>query len=166
MTSAYQAGSFWDWAVRAYAAPGVAERCLELQDDQAQCVPLLLWGLWLAQASVSVTPDQAEEAAAVARGYLEHVITPLRTLRHRLKNPVSDVEDDHRLSLREDIKASELKAEAALMQALTGLEGGKTAGVVDGLANLVTLSRAWGPSVPRAHLSALAQAIAAISPIR
>ena len=36
----------WTWACAAYAAPGVAEACLSLQDDYGQCVSFLLWRLW------------------------------------------------------------------------------------------------------------------------
>jgi uncharacterized protein (TIGR02444 family) len=155
-------GAFWDWAVEVYAAPGVAERCLELQDAQDQCVPLLLWGLWLGEGGALLTPAQAEEAAGVARAYLEHVIAPLRQLRRRLKNPVGDIEDDHRLSLREGAKTLELQSEAALMQALAGLAAPDDTGAkADGLSNLVTLSRAWGAVVPRAHLSGLSAAVGA-----
>jgi uncharacterized protein (TIGR02444 family) len=160
VTEAFQQGAFWDWAVKVYAAPGVAERCLELQDDQDQCVPLLLWGLWLAQGGVSLNTDQAEAGAEVARAYLEHVITPLRNLRRKLKNPVSDVEDVHRLPLREGVKTLELNAEAALMQALTGLVVREAdTKLVDSMINLVTLSRAWSAVVPRAHLSVLNQLV-------
>ena len=30
---------FWAWALAAYARPGAAEACLELQDAFGQCVP-------------------------------------------------------------------------------------------------------------------------------
>ncbi len=38
----------WTWACAAYAAPGVAEACLSLQDYHEQNVPLLLWAAWTA----------------------------------------------------------------------------------------------------------------------
>ena len=38
----------WDWAVAAYAAPGVGEACLALQDSHEQNVPVLLWSGWVA----------------------------------------------------------------------------------------------------------------------
>src|SRR5690606_10945881 len=38
----------WTWACAAYAAPGVSEACLSLQDYHEQNVPLLLWAAWTA----------------------------------------------------------------------------------------------------------------------
>jgi uncharacterized protein (TIGR02444 family) len=46
---------FWEWALDAYARPGVAEACLELQDVHGQNVPLLLWAAWA--AADALEPD-------------------------------------------------------------------------------------------------------------
>ena len=54
---------FWDWAVAAYAAPGVAEECLHLQDVHEQAVPLLLWAAW--QAETGRAPDEEALEGAV-----------------------------------------------------------------------------------------------------
>ncbi len=106
--------SFWDWAVAVYARPGVAEVCLDLQDGHDQNVPLLLWAFWAGN-----TGRQLEFAhmVALAKAWQE-VIVPLRELRRRLKTGVTDGDDLSRLPLREQVKAAELAAEKALMDAL------------------------------------------------
>ena len=47
----------WDWSVRAWAAPGVGETCVELQDAAGQNAPLLLWAAWAARTGRAVDED-------------------------------------------------------------------------------------------------------------
>jgi uncharacterized protein (TIGR02444 family) len=155
----------WDWALKVYGAKDVAGLCLELQDDHDHCVPLLLWAMWLGAIGVSLEAETAEDAVGVARAYHEHVIAPLRGLKRKLKSPISDMDDAHRLSLREEIKGVELKGEAALMQALESLMGkggdnpamGEAGGEVGSRmsGNLIVAARAWNPVVVRPRLLAL-----------
>jgi len=142
---------FWDWAVAVYERPGVAEVCLRLQDAHGQCVPLLLWAAW----SRDTQPAVAAEAASQARSWLE-IIEPLRTVRRRLKTPVSRDDDRARLSLRERVKATELAAEQALMTGLEALVPGRAAGSPV-LPALLTVSSAWGGRVPVEVLARLAE---------
>jgi uncharacterized protein (TIGR02444 family) len=141
---------FWDWAVAVYERPGVAETCLRLQDAHGQCVPLLLWAAWSGETSNAV----ASEAVAQARNWLE-IIEPLRTVRRRLKAPVSRDDDSARLPLRERVKATELAAEQALMAGLEALTPGRTPGRAV-LPALLTVSAAWGGRVPVEVLARLA----------
>ncbi len=141
---------FWDWAVAVYERPGVAEVCLRLQDAHGQCVPLLLWAAW----SGETQPPVAAEACTQARSWLT-IIEPLRTLRRRLKAPVSRDDDAVRLPLRERVKATELMAEQALMTGLEALTPGRVAGRPV-LPGLLTVSAAWGGRVPVEVLARLA----------
>lgn len=101
----------WDWAVRLYGRPGVAEACLALQDEAGADVPLALWALW--RHAHGRPPDAACLAAAESAVGLwrEEVVKPLRTLRRRLKNGPPPAPDAESAGLRERVKAAELEAE-------------------------------------------------------
>lgn len=140
----------WDWAVAAYDRPEVAEACLKLQDSHGQNVPFLLWALW-------ARPDEAtvKQGRQVARDWDRAVTGPLRAVRRELKG--SAPHED----LRADIKAAELKAERALLEALEPLAK-PTKG--DALEALTVASTAWGAgaAAPTAALRRLAVAVSAI----
>ncbi|MEM9964304.1 MAG: TIGR02444 family protein [Asticcacaulis sp.] len=149
---------FWDWAVRVYATPAVAEACLELQDTHDQCVPLLLFGLWTEAQGYVLNEDLSEAAVDTARAWSEHVIAPLRGIRRRIKGPVSDMDDAAKSAIREQVKAAELAAEKALMAALEGLMSTERSQTQAG-DNLVRLARSWSPVVPRTGLKRLRDAL-------
>ncbi len=152
---------FWDWAVAAYARPGVAELCLDLQDAHGQNVPLLLWAIWAGQDGRRI---DAAQAVATARAWQE-VISPLRDVRRRLKTTVTEGDDAQRLAVREQVKAVELSAEKALMTllasqsspaldvaALSVVPGARNAIVLDGILSVAT---AWNPDTPLDRLAQL-----------
>ncbi|MFT4089514.1 MAG: TIGR02444 family protein [Asticcacaulis sp.] len=145
---------FWDWALKVYAAPQVAEACLELQDNHDQCVPLLLFGGWAEARGYGLDADTAEAAADMARAWSEQVIAPLRTIRRRIKGPVSDMETVAKDAIREQIKAAELAAEKALMSGLEGLIDPQS-GAGKPSDNMPNLARQWAPVVPRAAINRL-----------
>ncbi len=134
---------FWDWAVAAYARPGVADACLELQDVHRQNVPLLLWALWRG--------GDVTAAVTLARAWEIEVIAPLRGVRRRLKGR-SGAE-----ALRDQVKAVELEAERTLMAALEGVAG--PAGDGDALE---AAAKAWGETPAPEALQRLRAAIAAV----
>ncbi len=144
---------FWDWAVAAYAAPGVAETCLSLQDDHCQNVPLLLWAAWRG------TDDAAKvaESVAMARLWEAEAIAPLRKVRRRLKAYMPG-DEAARLAARDKVKASELALERALMLGLEGLGRSDTA-AADPMAALTAVSRASGGEPPLLTLRQLCQAL-------
>lgn len=137
---------FWDWAVAAYAKPGVAEASLSLQDEYGQCVPLLLWAAWAGE------PACAPEAALLARAWLP-VIEPLRGVRRRLKTEVSTGDESDRLALRSDVKAIELRAEKALMTRLAALIPASDA-VEKRRDGVFAVVQAWGGDCPAEALDA------------
>lgn len=144
--------SLWDWAVRAYARPGVEEACLSLQDHDGQSVPLLLWSAWRGPAD----PDDVEAAVDAARSWHGVAIDPLRAVRRTLKKPISDMEDAPRLALREQVKAVELAAERGLLQALEDIAGPPQASGFDPLPSMVAAARLWSDRTPRQGLITLA----------
>lgn len=145
--------SFWDWALGAYARPGASDLCLELQDDYGQCVPFLLWAVWVGD----VPGARLAAAAALAQDWERRIVGPLRQVRRALKPIHARIADPAREGLRDEVKACELHAERTLMDALA--EGGQ-GGRADAVERLTAASRAWGgPQPPPALLDALAAAL-------
>ena len=126
----------------AYAKPGVAEACLDLQDTYGQNVPLVLWALWRGGDVLA--------AVALARSWDKEVVAPLRAVRRRLKGR-SGAE-----ALRERVKAVELEAERSLMLALEAV-----AGAVPDPGAPAAVARAWGGSPAPDGLARLAAMITA-----
>ncbi len=133
---------FWDWAVAAYARPGVAEACLDLQDSYGQNVPLLLWAVWRG--------GDVGDAVDLATLWESEVIGHLRHARRNLKR-FGGYE-----ALRERIKADELDAERTLM---TALEGVMPAPEAPAEARLRAVVARWGGDVPQAALTRLLAAL-------
>ena len=154
--SAAASTSVWDWAVAAYARPGVEEALLGLQDRHEQSVCLLLFAAWAADEGRAVSADDLEAAVDTARVYETTVLGPLRAIRRTLKAPVPDLDDPARLAIREQVKALELDAERRLIGALGPLASeakGPPRSIADGL---VEAARAWARATPRAELVSLA----------
>jgi uncharacterized protein (TIGR02444 family) len=148
--------SLWDWATRAYAAPGVQALCLDLQDRYGQSVCLLLWAGWMAASGRSPPAGTLEAAAGVARSWEAGVIGPLRSARRALAT-APGLDPDDRAALRAQVQAAELAAERALLAALEALAaaGGAPAGSA---AALAAASLAWGAPAPTGALNALSAA--------
>lgn len=105
-----------DWAVEAYARPGVSAACLELQDQHGLSVPLLLWAAW--SAAGGRTPD-LEAGARLARSWEDEAVGPLRRLRRALKAQDAELgADPDREAVRDQVQAVELDAERRLLNAL------------------------------------------------
>jgi uncharacterized protein (TIGR02444 family) len=153
--------SLWDWSLAAYAAPGVQEACLHLQDAHDHNVPLLLWSAWTAQTGRRPDADDIEAACDTARAWSTCAIAPLRAIRRTLKGPLSDIETDARLALREQVKAVELAAERHLLDALQALTPAPTAAPRPAIDALADTARVWARVVPRPALIALAERLPA-----
>ncbi|HZW17155.1 MAG TPA: TIGR02444 family protein [Brevundimonas sp.] len=152
----------WDWAVRAYAAEGVSEACLHLQDAAGQNAPLLLWAAWAARTGRTPDADTLEAACDIARAWQDAAIAPLRSVRRTLKGPNPDLENADREEVRAQVKAVELEAERRLLAALEALSpppaGEEPAPVLEAL---VAVARQWSPMTPRAGLVELAERLPA-----
>ena len=151
----------WDWAVRAYAAEGVSEACLHLQDAAGQNAPLLLWAAWAARTGRAPDPDTLEAACDIARAWQDAAIAPLRAVRRTLKGPNPDLENADREAVRAQVKAVELEAERRLLAALEALSPSAEAAPAPALEALVAVARRWSPMTPRAGLVELAERLPA-----
>lgn len=153
--------SLWDWALTAYAADGVAEACLELQDSAGQNIPLLLWAAWCAAEGRTPDEEALEAAGDTARAWQETAIAPLRAVRRALKPRAPDLDDEAREAVRAQVKAVELEAERRLLLALEALSPAAAGPAQAPLAAMVAAARVWSPMTPRAGLVRLAERLPA-----
>jgi len=153
--------SLWDWALTAYAADGVADACLELQDAAGQNVPLLLWAAWCAAEGRAPDEDALEAAGDTARAWQEAAIAPLRAVRKALKARAPDLDDADREAVRAQVKAVELEAERRLRSALEGPAPAPSGRPRAPIGTLVAAARVWSTMTPRAGLVRLADRLPA-----
>lgn len=151
------APSLWDWSLKAYAAPGVADACLRLQDGPDQNVPLLLWAAWSATGGRRPDDDDIEAACDTARAWADTTVGPLRAIRRAIKGPIPDMDDAAREAVREQIKAVELLAERRLLEALEALAPSPSGPPRRPIEGLVEVARLWARVVPRPALVELAE---------
>ncbi|HEY1447791.1 MAG TPA: TIGR02444 family protein [Caulobacteraceae bacterium] len=111
----------WDYALAAWRRPGVSETALELQDRHGQCVPLLLWRAWATADGRRIDGGCLEAAVSIARAWEPEIIAPLRRARRALGKTPEGPDDGAIQRLRQAVRASELDAEKALLEALEGL---------------------------------------------
>ena len=145
--------AIWEWALEAYARPGVPEACLKLQDEHGQNTSLLLWAV---QAEVK-DPVLLARAAEATRAWDRTALVPLREVRRALKPPLPPFSDHAREALREEVKALELAAERLLLETLEGLSRGR--GGAHALEALEAASQAWDKPAPAGALAELAAAL-------
>lgn len=145
--------AIWEWALEAYAQPGVPEACLSLQDDHGQNTSLLLWAVY---AEVK-DPVLLARAAEAARAWDATALKPLREVRRSLKAPLPPFGDAARQELREEVKAIELSAERLLLETLEGLTRGRAG--AHALEALEAASKAWDKPAPADALAKLAAAL-------
>lgn len=112
--------SFWDFSLQQYARPGVADVCLQLQDQQSVNVNLLLWCVWLEACGLALDAARLQSAQKAIRSWDEHYVVPLRQLRRRMKAEFG-VQDPDIEQLRSQIKQAELLAEKQVQMQLESL---------------------------------------------
>jgi uncharacterized protein (TIGR02444 family) len=100
--------AFWKFSLAVYAAPGVADECLAVQESHAVDVNVLLFCAWLASARrVALTAADIDAIGALVGEWHKSAVKPLRGVRRYMKNvPGGDV-----ATLRTRAKAAELEAE-------------------------------------------------------
>ena len=161
MTADTAPDGLWRWAVRVYAAEGVSEAALHLQDAAGQNVPLLLWAAWTARTGRCPDADSVEAACDVARAWQDTAIAPLRAIRRDLKGRNPDLDDADREAIRNAVKAVELDAERRLLAALEALAPPSSGAPRPVLDALITVARQWSPMTPRPGLTQLAERLPA-----
>ena len=151
--------SFWTWALEAYARPGVPEACLDLQDNYAQSVPLLLWAAWAAREGRDLSFGDLMDGSSLAARWEGAAVAPLRAARRGLKPSQDGIDDDLREALRAEVKALELRAEQVLMDKLEAMAppaAGKPLALDDAL---LAAAEAWAFAAPKAPLKKLAKTL-------
>ncbi len=143
----------WPFALATYQRPGVEAALLELQDDHGQCVPYLIWALWLAASGRAADRTALAAGAAIARPWQEAAIQPLRALRRRLREPIALADPENQAQLREAVKALELDAERRLLAALEAASPTVGPGAPVALAEAI---QAWGGAAPPQSIERLA----------
>lgn len=147
------AGPIWEWALEAYARPGVPEACLKLQDEHGQNTSLLLWAVY-AEAK---DPALLARAAAAAHAWDRTALVPLREVRRALKPALPPFDDHARQALREEVKGLELSAERLLLETLDRMS--QAQGGAHALEALEAASKAWDKPAPAGALAELAAAL-------
>ena len=153
--------SLWEWSASAYAADGVADACVALQDHHEQNTCLLLWAGWCAATGRRPDEETVEAACDTARAWDSTTITPLRAIRRVLRAPIPDIDDAPREAVRTRIKAVELEAERQLLAALEALSPEPSGGPRPAIEALVEAARLWTRIIPRPALIRLAERLPA-----
>ncbi|PCH62608.1 MAG: TIGR02444 family protein [SAR86 cluster bacterium] len=119
-----EAESFWDFSVRVYALPTVANNCLALQDDNELDVNLILLAYWHGLYFGPIETSLLQSLIEYSNSWSTTTVTPLRRLRQRMKRNQYKLPASLKqayLQLRESIKMTELAAERAQQYRLESL---------------------------------------------
>lgn len=150
-----RAGSLWAYALEVYGRPGVAARCLALQDAYGQSVPFLIWSLWMAASGRAPDVATLEAGAALARSWEAAAVAPLRRLRRELKTPAAGPER-RREHLRGGVQKLELDAERMLLEMLEDASPQVGADAPSQVEAIVAAAAVWGAPPPANLLQDLA----------
>lgn len=113
--------TFWSWSLSRYAAEGVAQPLLQLQDEFQLDVNILLWCGWCAERYQEIPVAVIRSAVEFAGDWSQGVTRPLRAARRALRNPPAAAAGDDAARLRASIKESELAAERVEQEVLERL---------------------------------------------
>ncbi len=108
--------SLWEFSLRFYEQPGVADACLLLQDEWQADVNLVLFTLWSALRARHVDDGHVAAACAATRDWQADIVTPLRRIRRKLKSREAA---QAQLDLRAQVKTAELEAERQELEVLS-----------------------------------------------
>jgi uncharacterized protein (TIGR02444 family) len=145
---------FWRFSLEFYRQPGVAEACLELQEEGGVDVNLLLFLLWQATLRRAISVPEIEALEARIAPWRLATVVPLRSVRRALKSPPALVAAGTAELFRSKIKAVELEAERLQQEAMYALteasSWGSEASSPDeaaraNVANYATVARAIFP---------------------
>ena len=147
--------SLWDFSADLYARPGVADCCLQLQDEWGADVCLLLTALWLEKRGVAATAERIAQLERLAAPWQTAVNTPLRQLRRAWK--AAAAHDAELAELRRQLASLELQAERILLERLEvlGMAWPADARSAGGWLERLDPGRSDGSRAPRAAAHAL-----------
>ena len=108
--------SFWHFSLRTYAARGVADECLALQERYGIDVNVLLFCAWLgAERRIVMNMDEIESCERAVANWYARAVKPLRVARQAMKG-LAETE-----AVRTQVKALELEAERREQEMLFAL---------------------------------------------
>ncbi len=155
----------WTFSLVVYAAPGVQDECLVLQERLALDINLLLLCAYAGVLGVTLSGQDVAAAAQAVAGWHGGIVQPLRGVRRALKG----LARDDAAALRNEVKRIELQSEqieqAMLWAWWDARDAGPSAAPAAALsANLRQLIAHYGgdpaqsaPSLTRAALRAIAR---------
>lgn len=112
---------FWRFSVKFYAELGVAQACIDLQDQAGVDVNLLFFLLWNALQGRMLIKAEVAELDRDFGAWRDLAVVPLREMRRGLKSPPAVVAPDVAEGFRTRIKAIELEAERLQQEAMYAL---------------------------------------------
>jgi uncharacterized protein (TIGR02444 family) len=102
---------FWRFSVKFYAEPGVAQACIDLQDQAGVDVNILFFLLWNAMQDRALGDAEVAELEREIGAWRDMAVVPLRNVRRALKAPPPVMAPQEAEDFRTRIKAVELEAE-------------------------------------------------------
>ena len=109
---------FWQFSIKFYAVPGVAQACIELQDQAKVDVNILFFLLWNATQGRAFNAADVAEIERRIGAWRDMAVVPIRNVRRALKSPPPVMAPDAAEGFRTRIKAVELEAERLQQEAL------------------------------------------------
>jgi uncharacterized protein (TIGR02444 family) len=109
---------FWQFSIKFYAVPGVAEACIALQDHAKVDVNILFYLLWNSTQGRAFNAADVTEIERRIGPWRELAVVPIRNVRRALKSPPEVMPPEGAEGLRTRVKAVELEAERLQQEAL------------------------------------------------
>ena len=110
----------WAFALEIYARPGVADACLNLQNEAGVDVMMLLVTAFAAiKLRILLTPAEIRKLDETCRPWREQIVGPLRAIRSGLKSGPLPAPSSETEQFRSKIKTIELAAERLQNQLMT-----------------------------------------------
>src|ERR1043165_9442505 len=78
---------FWQFSIKFYAMPGVAQACIELQDQAKVDVNILFFLLWNATQGRTYKKADVAEVERLIGPSRDIALVPIRNVRRALKSP-------------------------------------------------------------------------------
>lgn len=106
--------SFWNFSIHLYDQPGVADACLQLQNDHGLDVNLVLFCIWYANVKGKMTPDLLQTAITYSQEWKREIVQPLRDVRTGMKanqQLAAEIGNNEYDKLRAQVKSLELQTE-------------------------------------------------------
>jgi uncharacterized protein (TIGR02444 family) len=160
---------FWQFSLKLYGKPGVADTFIALQDTCGVDVNLLLFLFWLASGGWQVSADEVRNLDDKVRDWRNLTIIPIRNVRRRLKGAATLVTSGKQEDFRNKVKAVELEAERLQQEALydvarTGAAGTEATPPAAARANVAAYERVLGRDFPKNAVAVLLGAFDGVAP--